>query len=139
MDNRSAPEKSLLFAFGTHFFAYMIFDDANWDFRKFKLEEDTKLADKKMAAILNATNPDLRSFQKRGGKLIMYHGWSDAAISPANSIQYYDSVVKKMGSGTGDFIRLFMVPGLQHCFMGPGPTRLGRSQEARKAIPSTTC
>ena len=58
-----APEKSLLFAFGTHFFAYMIFDDANWDFRKFKLEEDTKLADKKMAAILNATDPDLRPFR----------------------------------------------------------------------------
>lgn len=131
----SAPEKSLLFAFGTHFFAYMIFDDANWDFRKFKLEEDTKLADKKMAAILNATNPDLRPFQKRGGKLIMYHGWSDAAISPANSIQYYDSVVKKMGSGTGDFIRLFMVPGLQHCFMGPGPNSFGQISSGPQGDP----
>ncbi len=121
-----APEKSLLFAFGTHFFANMIFDDANWDFRKFNLEQDTKLADKKMAAILNATDPDLRPFQKRGGKLIMYHGWSDAAISPINSIHYFDSVVKKMGSGSGDFIRLFMVPGLQHCFMGPGPNSFGQ-------------
>lgn len=121
-----APGKSLLFAFGTHFFADMIFDDANWDFRKFKLEEDTQLADKKMAAILNATDPDLRPFQKRGGKLIMYHGWSDAAISPINSIRYSDSVVKKMGSGTGDFMRLFMVPGLQHCSMGPGPNSFGQ-------------
>ena len=123
-----APGKSLLFAFGTHFFAHMIFYDANWDFHKFKLEEDTKLADKKMAPILNATDPDLRPFQKRGGKLIMYHGWSDAAISPVNSIQYYDSVVKKMGSGTSDFMRLFMAPGLQHCFMGPGPNSFGQVQ-----------
>ncbi len=122
----TAPGKSLQFAFGSHFFADMVFDDANWDFRKFNLEPDTKLADKKMAAILNATDPDLRPFQKRGGKLIMYHGWSDAAISPINSIHYYDSVMKKMGSGSGDFIRLFMVPGLQHCFMGPGPNSFGQ-------------
>ena len=66
-------------------------------------------------------------FKKRGGKLIMYHGWSDAAISPVNAIHYYDSVVKKMGSGTSDFIRLFMAPGLQHCFMGPGPNSFGQS------------
>ena len=118
-----------------HFFANMVFDDANWDFRKFKLEEDTKLADKKMAAILNATDPDLRPFQKRGGKLIMYHGWSDAAISPVNSIQYYDSVVKKMGSGTSDFMRLFMVPGLQHCFMGPGPNSFGQISSGPQGDP----
>ena len=41
----AAPGKSLQFAFGSHFFADMVFDDANWDFRKFKLEQDTKLAD----------------------------------------------------------------------------------------------
>ncbi len=122
----TAPGKSLQFAFGTHFFADMVFEDANWDVRKFKLEQDTKLADQKMAAILNATDPDLRAFKKRGGKLIMYQGWSDAAISPVNAIHYYDSVVKKMGSGTSDFMRLFMAPGLQHCFMGPGPNSFGQ-------------
>ena len=41
--------QSLQFAFGTHFFADMVFEDANWDFRKFKLDQDTKLADEKMA------------------------------------------------------------------------------------------
>jgi feruloyl esterase len=131
----SAPRKSLQFAFGTHFFADMVFDDANWDFRKFKLEEDTRLADKKVAAMLNATNPDLRPFRKRGGKLILYHGWSDAAISPINSIHYYDSVMKKMGSGAGDFIRLFMVPGLQHCFMGPGPNAFGQFSSGPQGDP----
>jgi hypothetical protein len=122
----TAQGKSLQFAFGTHFFADMVFEDANWDVRKFKLEQDTKLADQKMAAILNATDPDMHPFKKRGGKLIMYHGWSDAAISPVNAIHYYDSVVKKMGSGTSDFVRLFMAPGLQHCFMGPGPNSFGQ-------------
>jgi hypothetical protein len=122
-----APMHSLQFAFGTHFFRNMVFEDSNWDFRKFKLDDDVKLADTKMAAILNATDPDLRRFRKRGGKLIMYHGWSDAAISPANSIDYYESVVARMGGESKDFIRLFMVPGLQHCFMGPGPNSFGQS------------
>jgi feruloyl esterase len=127
----SAPEKSLLFAFGTHFFAYMIFDDANWDFRKFKLEEDTKLADKKLAAILNATDPDLRPFQKRGGKLIIYHGWSDAAIPALNAIDYYQSVVSKMSAkDSAGFVRLFMVPGMQHCGGGSGPNNFGQGTVA---------
>jgi len=121
-----APMRSLQFAFGTHFFSDMVFGDSNWDFRKFKLDEDVKSADTKMAAILNATDPDLRRFRKRGGKLIMYHGWSDAAISPVNSIDYYESVVAGMGGETRDFIQLYMVPGLQHCFMGPGPNSFGQ-------------
>jgi feruloyl esterase len=121
-----APMQSLQFAFGTHFFRDMVFEDTNWDFRKFKLDDDAKLADTKMAAILNATDPDLQRFRKRGGKLIIYHGWSDAAISPANSIDYYESVVARMGAATNDFVRLFMAPGLQHCFMGPGPNSFGQ-------------
>jgi hypothetical protein len=121
-----ARGKSLQFAFGTHFFADMVFADAGWDFRKFKLEKDTKIADQKMGPILNATNPDLQRFRQRGGKLIMYHGWSDAAIAPFNSINYYESVLTKMGSRTTDFMRLFMAPGLQHCFQGPGPNSFGQ-------------
>ncbi len=123
-----APGQSLQFAFGTNFFGDMVFEDAGWDFRKFTLDEDTKLADEKLAGILNATNPDLQRFRKRGGKLIMYHGWSDAAISPVNSIDYYESVVSQMGKKkTKDFMRLFMAPGLQHCFMGPGPNSFGQT------------
>jgi Tannase and feruloyl esterase len=124
--NGPAPMHSLQFAFGTHFYSDMVFEDGNWDFRKFKLDEDVKLADTKMAATLNATDPDLRRFRKRGGKLIMYHGWSDAAISPVNSIDYYESVMARMGDETKDFMKLFMVPGLQHCFMGPGPNSFGQ-------------
>jgi feruloyl esterase len=80
-----------------------------------------------MAATLNATDPALRDFQKRGGKLILYHGWSDAAISPLNSIAYYQSLVAGMGSTTKDFARLFMAPGLQHCTLGPGPNSFGQT------------
>ena len=54
----------------------------------------------------------------------MYHGWNDTAISPGNSINYYESVLKKMGGKQDDFIRLFMAPGMQHCGGGPGPNQV---------------
>jgi hypothetical protein len=70
---------------------------------------------------INAINPDLSAFKAHGGKLLQYHGWNDQAISALNSIDYHDSVLKKMGAKQDDRYRLFMVPGMQHCGGGPGP------------------
>ena len=118
----AAPGKSLGYAFGTQFFINMVYENAGWDFHTFNVDHDMKLADDKMASVMNATNPDLKRLHDRGGKLIVYHGWSDAAISPQNAIDYYLSVVRKMGSKNVDaFVRLYMVPGMQHCGGGPGP------------------
>ena len=123
-----SPGQSLQYAFGSNFFRYMVFDDANWDFKNFNVDRDTKVADDKMAGILNATDPDLKRFKDRGGRLIIYHGWSDAAIPPTSSIDYYQSVAAKMGAKqTADFVRLFMVPGMQHCGGGPGPNVFGQT------------
>src|SRR6266404_3973610 len=72
-------------------------------------------------------NPDLSSFQNRGGKLIIYHGWSDPVVSPQATIRYYNSVIQQQGelNRTEQFARLFMVPGMQHCIgSGPGPNVL---------------
>jgi feruloyl esterase len=85
------------------------------------------VADKKLAAILNAVDPDLSRFQKRGGKLILYHGWSDAGIAPQNTVDYYNSVVKQMGAAAAaSFVQLYMVPGMDHCSGGPGPNDFGQ-------------
>jgi len=122
-----APDKSLLFAFGTGFYRNMVFNDTGWDYNKLNIDRDAKAADERMGPRLNATNPDLRRFNKRGGKLILYHGWSDAAIPAQNTIDYYRSVVKKMGVRKADaFVRLFMVPGMQHCAGGVGPNLFGQ-------------
>jgi feruloyl esterase len=104
----------------------MIYNDPAWDFKTFNLDKDSKLADVKLASALNATDPNLKAFKARGGKLILYHGWSDAALPPVNTINYFQSVVSKMGQrDAGSFIRLFMVPGMQHCGGGPGPNSFG--------------
>jgi feruloyl esterase len=118
----SEPGKALLAAFATGFFRDMLLERPEWDFRTFDLDRDLERADEKLAPVLNATDPDLDRFRRRGGKLILYHGWADAAIAPLNAIDYYDSVRTRMGAEKADgFARLFMMPGVQHCDGGPGP------------------
>ena len=96
------------------------FHDPNYDWHKFNLDRDMPVIDA-AAGFVDAVNPDLRAFKAAGGKLIMYHGWDDPAITPENTIYYYNSVLKEMGKGQGNWMRLFMVPGMGHCRGGPGP------------------
>jgi len=122
-----APSTSLMYQFTTNFFPNMVFADTNWNFKTFNFDNNVKFTDDAEAANLNATDTNLKAFEKRGGKLIIYHGWSDAAISAFNTVDYYNSVVTTMGAQeTGKFLRLFMVPGMQHCGGGPGPNSFGQ-------------
>jgi hypothetical protein len=123
----SAPGQSLLFAFGTGYFSNIVYNKANWEYKSANLDQAVTAADSKTARFMNATDPHLKPFQSRGGKLILYHGWNDAAISAINSIDYYNSVVGAMGQQTSSsFIRLYMMPGVQHCAGGPGPDAMGQ-------------
>jgi feruloyl esterase len=122
---------------GTHalaadgFFKYMVFDDPNWDFKRFDYDTDVALAVKKVGPLLDAVDTDLSPLRRHGARLLVYHGWSDPDISPLNTIRYYEDVVAKVQGqrsreeglrATGEFFRLFMVPGMQHCADGPGPS-----------------
>jgi feruloyl esterase len=104
-------------------FRYVVFENPDWDWRTFDLSRDTALADEKDRGLLNAIDPDLKAFKARGGKLLIHHGWNDNLIAPENSINYYNSVLEKMGPKQGDFVRLFMAPGMGHCSGGPGPNQ----------------
>lgn len=121
-----APEKSAMFGFSTNFFKFMVHSDPNWDYKTFDVARDWPAA-QKMAIHLNSTDPNLKAFQARGGKLILYHGWCDAAIPAQAVIDYYQSVVKRIGAKQAStFVRLFMVPGMQHCGAGAGPNNFGQ-------------
>jgi feruloyl esterase len=108
-------------------FRFVAHEDPAWDWRTFDLDRDTSLIDKK-AGFIDAVNPDLSAFRARGGKLLIFHGWNDGgsggAISPQNTVNYYSSVLAKMGSQQQDWLRLFMVPGMEHCGGGPGPDQV---------------
>jgi feruloyl esterase len=122
-----APGKDLQTAFASGFFNNMITTDKPLDLKTINVESAMKLADEQQARTFNADNPDLKAFVKRGGKLIIYHGWSDAALPPLATIQYLNSVQKTLGQKTADgSVRLFMVPGMQHCAGGPGPSYFGQ-------------
>ncbi|HEU0175542.1 MAG TPA: tannase/feruloyl esterase family alpha/beta hydrolase [Blastocatellia bacterium] len=127
---------ALQFFFSTQAFKNMVYNDPNWDYKTFDLERDGKVANEKLAPVLNATDPNLKAFSARGGKLILYHGWNDAALPPMNTINYFQTVVANMGQRqTNSFMRLFMAPGMQHCAGGPGPDSFGQMVTSAQSDP----
>jgi feruloyl esterase len=105
----------------------MVTEDPKWNTLTADVSASLQQATQKTAAALDSTNPDLSRFRARGGKLIMYHGWNDPAISPWNSIAYYKDVQKAVGEKeTAGFMQLYMVPGMEHCAGGPGPAAFGQ-------------
>lgn len=70
---------------------------------------------------------NLSRFFARGGKLIIWHGWADAAIPPEASLRYYANMMRLSGQRAKDAVRLFVVPGVQHCFGGAGPDSFGQA------------
>jgi hypothetical protein len=120
---KEGPSRQMLY--GETFFRYLAFGKADpaYDWRRFDFDKDPA----KMGAIramLDATDPDLSAFKSRGGKIVMYFGWADTALTPYMAIDYYEQVTKKLGPATADFMRFFLVPGMFHCRGGIGVDRI---------------
>lgn len=94
----------------------------DYDYQTFDFNRDVHLLDN-WSKEADAKNPDLSAFKKRGGKLLMTYGWADSILQPMMGVDYYEQAVAKNGSGTPDFFRLFMAPGMAHCGGGIGPDR----------------
>jgi feruloyl esterase len=111
----------------TGYFGNLVFENKKWDFKSFDFDKDMAAADAKIGALANANTTDFAAAKARGVKVIMYHGWNDAVLQPAYTPQYYEQIAAANGgmATTQDFMRLFMVPGMQHCYAGPGATSFG--------------
>ena len=110
--------------FSREFFRYMGFMPApgpSWKSSDFDFDQDYKRLGM-LESLYASTNPDLRKFKAAGGKLILWQGWADGTISPLSTIDYYETVERTMGgaAATRDFFRLFMLPGVEHCWGGEG-------------------
>jgi feruloyl esterase len=92
----------------------------SWTLKDLKFDQAT-LDSFQLRAIYDATNPDLSRFNQAGGRLILWHGWSDPHISPLNTIAYYSAMQQVLGKqAVAGFARLFLFPGLYHCGGGDG-------------------
>lgn len=121
------PESSVFTRFVRNNFRYIVTGDAKWNGLTADPAAMLALSRRKTAADLDATNPDLSAFAAHGGKLILYHGWNDPAISPQFTIDYYNQVQKTMGAAKAEAgVRLYMIPGMQHCLGGPGASAFGQ-------------
>lgn len=99
---------------------------ADYSYRDFDFDTDVEKTEA-MARLYDPVAPyeapDLRAFEQRGGKLIVYHGWADAGVSPMALLDYYAHVTSRQGGQqkVRSWFRVFMVPGMFHCRGGNAP------------------
>lgn len=112
---------------GRGYFGNLVFEKPDWDFASFDFDKDLAEAESKVGSIADAISTDLSAAKRRGVKIIQYHGWNDQTLQPAFSPQYYERVAAAMGGveSSRDFYRLFMAPGMAHCYSGPGANSFG--------------
>ncbi len=119
---RPGPAPSLVF----ELFGQGVHHDANWNANTFNMAADLKAVDVEMPE-MRANDPHVTAFRDRGGKIIIYQGWMDPSVIAQQSVNYYESVVRTMGSASAtlDFMRLLMVPGMYHCAGGRSTDSFG--------------
>ena len=111
------------YANGYDQYRYVVFKDPKWDWKTFNFDSDVVRSNLPENLPMNATDPNMKAFFSHGGKLLLYHGWSDPQVPTLNTIKYYQSVVEMMGgaANASTSIRLFLAPGMGHCGGGEGP------------------
>jgi tannase/feruloyl esterase len=94
--------------------------NAGWDYHTIRVPDDVERAVRADRGLLYGGDPDLTRFFRRGGKLLMYHGWADPLVTPDASLIMYKRITEAVGPPATNSVALFMVPGMGHCQGGPG-------------------
>ena len=119
------PHMGHLQTFSEQFYRYLVFQEdpgEDYSITEFDFDKDPPLL-QRVASRYNSDNPEIEDFRARGGKLLMWHGWADPVVPPLTTVNYYENVEQLIGSrkSTQDFLRLFMVPSMDHCGIKDGP------------------
>ncbi len=96
---------------------------------KFSADDVTTVRASWLAGVYEAKNPDISAFTRHGGKLLLYHGFSDPGPGPRATIEYFPGSVAEDEAGQGA-TRLFLAPGMGHCkwWRWPRPALTGSVQ-----------
>jgi feruloyl esterase len=125
--NPTAPQNSTIaWRIGNGWVKYLAFEPnppLSFTLNDLTFDQATFERVRRLSGLYDAIDPDLTAFKRAGGKLILWHGWADQAIPPTGTVAYYQAVQDRMGglAATQRFARLFMFPGMYHCFGGTGP------------------
>ena len=100
-------------------YRYGVYKDPKWDWRSMDYDKSIELAHKTMDPSMRA-QPDLTPFLDHGGRMLIYIGWTDYH-NPMELAGYYKKVVANYGEGDAtDLIKLYIIPGMDHCSGGFG-------------------
>ena len=116
------PNDSFLYMMGDQMVRHMLVRDVSYD----SLGFDPALQAAALQALsrqMDASDADISAFQKRGGKLLLMHGTVDMAVTPYNTIAYYERLQAHFGAdGLRRFVRFYVAPGFGH---GDGAFQVG--------------
>ncbi|KZW03651.1 feruloyl esterase B precursor [Exidia glandulosa HHB12029] len=103
---------------GTGWVVNFLLNDTEFDFNTEFDFSTVQLADAINPGRANADDFDMSAFERRGGKIIHYHGYADQLIPTGSSIYFRQHVQRAMapaGTALDDFYRFFLIPGMGHC------------------------
>ncbi len=127
---------SLMHSFILQFNRNLVFGDRNWNFGHLSFERDWQETARRLGPDFGPNDPDLSAFKASGGKIILYHGWADPALQPQHTVDYFERVQARLSkAATASFMRLYMAPGVEHVFGGPGPNVFGQFPQQASADP----
>jgi feruloyl esterase len=107
---------------GMHALRGPLLGDADFNLDDFTAETVAKVRRSWLAKTYEAKDPDISAFVRKGGKLLLWHGFSDPGPSARGTIEYYEAVLDETRAPHA--VRLFLAPGVGHCSGGTGPDRI---------------
>ena len=138
-DSKGTPLKLQAMGITLDWYRYFLTQNPEFDWTTITYDSYERLWEQSVeqfGAVIGTDDPDLTEFRDRGGKAIVWHGWSDPLISAYGTVDYYRRVQQRMGGPekTLEFIRLFLAPGVAHCGGGQGPSPSGQMEALIKWV-----
>ncbi|KAI1854841.1 hypothetical protein JX266_000959 [Neoarthrinium moseri] len=110
------------FPVSTDWIAVFLARNASLDYNSLTREDFDRLfrlSVDQYASVIGTDNPDLTSFRRSGGKMIVWHGLADLVVTPLGTYDYYKRA-KQFDDSLDSYYKFFAAPGVEHCGGGPG-------------------